>query len=197
MPAPEIERLVGLLARLPTLGPRSARRAVLSLLDNPKAQMQPMIDAMQAVVDHVQECPICGNFDTQSPCSVCANTKRDHKQVCVVRDIADLWALERGNIFQGVYHVLGGVLSAIDGIGPDDLNLDTLVGRIQKGDIEEVILALPATVDGQTTAHYVADRLNKYPVKLTTLARGVPVGGELDYLDDGTLQMALKSRRGL
>ena len=197
MPAKEIETLIGLFARLPTLGPRSARRAVLSLLDNPKAQMMPMIQAMQDVVENIQTCPICGNFDTQSPCNICSNPKKDKKQVCVVRDIADLWALDRANIFHGVYHVLGGVLSALDGVGPDDLNIDKLIGRIQTGEIEEVILALPATVDGQTTAHYIADRLSKYPVQLTTLARGVPVGGELDYLDDGTLQMALKSRRSL
>ena len=197
MPAKEIETLIGLFARLPTLGPRSARRAVLSLLDNPKSQMGPMIQAMQDVVENIQTCPICGNFDTRSPCNICSNPKKDKKQVCVVRDIADLWALDRANIFHGVYHVLGGVLSALDGVGPDDLNIDKLIGRIQTGEIEEVILALPATVDGQTTAHYIADRLSKYPVQLTTLARGVPVGGELDYLDDGTLQMALKSRRSL
>ena len=197
MPAKEIESLISLFARLPTLGPRSARRAVLSLLNNPKSQMTPMIEAMQQVVENIQTCPVCGNFDTQSPCNICANPKKDKKQVCVVQDIADLWALDRANIFHGVYHVLGGVLSALDGIGPDDLNIDKLIGRIQTGDIEEVILALPATVDGQTTAHYIADRIEKYPVKITTLARGVPVGGELDYLDDGTLQMALKSRRSL
>ena len=197
MPAPEIERLIGLFSTLPTMGPRSARRAVLSLLNQPKVKIEPMVQVLQEILDKVQECPICGNRDTQVPCSICANPKRDKKQLCVVQDMADLWALERSGIFHGVYHVLGGVLSAINGVGPEELHLTQLVERIQKGEVEEVILALPATVDGQTTAHYVAQRLEKYPVQLTTLARGVPVGGELDYLDDGTLQMALKSRRSL
>lgn len=197
MPAKEIERLVGLFSTLPTMGPRSARRAVLSLLNQPKVRIEPLIQTLQEVLDKVQECPVCGNMDTGAPCSVCSDPRRDKKQVCVVQDIADLWALERAGIFHGVYHVLGGVLSAINGVGPDELRLPQLVERVQGGEIEEIILALPATVDGQTTAHYVAQRLEKYPVKLTTLARGVPVGGELDYLDDGTLQMALKSRRSL
>ena len=197
MPAKEIERLIGIFSTLPTMGPRSARRAVLSLLNQPKVRIEPMIHCLQDVLDKVQECPICGNRDTGAPCSVCANPRRDKKQVCVVQDIADLWALERAGIFHGVYHVLGGVLSAINGIGPEELRLTQLVERVQGGAVEEIILALPATVDGQTTAHYVAQRLEKYPVQLTTLARGVPVGGELDYLDDGTLQMALKSRRSL
>ena len=197
MPAPEIERLIGLFSTLPTMGPRSARRAVLSLLNQPKVKIEPMVQVLQEILDKVQECPICGNRDTQVPCSICTNPKRDKKQLCVVQDMADLWALERSGIFHGVYHVLGGVLSAINGVGPEELHLTQLVERIQKGEVEEVILALPATVDGQTTAHYVAQRLEKYPVQLTTLARGVPVGGELDYLDDGTLQMALKSRRSL
>lgn len=197
MPAPEIERLIGLFSTLPTMGPRSARRAVLSLLNQPKVKIEPMVQVLQEILDKVQECPICGNRDTQVPCSICTNPKRDKKQLCVVQDMADLWALERSGIFHGVYHVLGGVLSAINGVGPEELHLTQLVERIQKGEVEEVILALPATVDGQTTAHYVAQRLEKYSVQLTTLARGVPVGGELDYLDDGTLQMALKSRRSL
>ena len=197
MPAKEIERLIGIFATLPTMGPRSARRAVLSLLNQPKVRIEPMIQTLQEVLDKVQECPICGNMDTGAPCSVCSDPRRDKKQLCVVQDMADLWALERAGIFHGVYHVLGGVLSAINGIGPEELRLSQLVERVQGGEVEEIILALPATVDGQTTAHYVAQRIEKYPVKLTTLARGVPVGGELDYLDDGTLQMALKSRRSL
>jgi len=197
MPAKEIERLIGIFATLPTMGPRSARRAVLSLLNQPKVRIEPMIQTLQEVLAKVQACPICGNLDTGVPCSVCADPRRDKKQLCVVQDIADLWALERAGIFHGVYHVLGGVLSAINGVGPEELRLSQLVERVQGGEIEEVILALPATVDGQTTAHYVAQRIEKYPVQLTTLARGVPVGGELDYLDDGTLQMALKSRRSL
>ena len=197
MPAKEIERLIGIFSTLPTMGPRSARRAVLSLLNQPKVRIEPMIHTLQEVLDKVQECPICGNMDTSAPCSVCSDPRRDKKQLCVVQDIADLWALERAGIFHGVYHVLGGVLSAINGVGPEELRLSQLVERVQGGEVEEIILALPATVDGQTTAHYVAQRIEKYPVKLTTLARGVPVGGELDYLDDGTLQMALKSRRSL
>ncbi|MBR6232128.1 MAG: recombination protein RecR [Alphaproteobacteria bacterium] len=197
MPAKEIERLIGIFSTLPTMGPRSARRAVLSLLNQPKVRIEPMIQTLQEVLDKVQECPVCGNRDTNVPCSVCSDARRDKKQLCVVQDIADLWALERAGIFHGVYHVLGGVLSAINGVGPEELRISQLVERIQSGEVEEVILALPATVDGQTTAHYVAQRIEKYPVKLTTLARGVPVGGELDYLDDGTLQMALKSRRSL
>ena len=195
MPAKEIERLIGIFATLPTMGPRSARRAVLSLLNQPKVKIEPMIQTLQEVLDKVQECPICGNMDTGAPCSVCSDPRRDKKQLCVVQDMADLWALERAGIFHGVYHVLGGVLSAINGVGPEELRLSQLVERVQGGEVEEIILALPATVDGQTTAHYVAQRIEKYPVKLTTLARGVPVGGELDYLDDGTLQAAFKSRR--
>ena len=197
MPAKEIERLIGIFSTLPTMGPRSARRAVLSLLNQPKVRIEPMIQTLQEVLDKVQECPICGNRDTNVPCSICSDSRRDKKQLCVVQDMADLWALERAGIFHGVYHVLGGVLSAINGVGPEELRLTQLVERVQGGEVEEIILALPATVDGQTTAHYVAQRIEKYPVKLTTLARGVPVGGELDYLDDGTLQMALKSRRSL
>ena len=197
MPSNEIERLIGYFAHLPTMGPRSARRAVLSLLENPELKMTPLIEALQNVKDHIHACPVCGNYDTTVPCSICKDTKRDSKQICVVRDIADLWALERSNSFHGLYHVLGGILSAIDGIGPEDLNIASLEKRIKEGLIDEVILALPATVDGQTTAHYVADRLSASQVKITSLARGVPIGGELDYLDDGTLQMALKSRRGL
>ena len=197
MPAKEIERLISLFSALPTMGPRSARRAVLSLLNQPKIKIEPMLQTLQEVLDKVQECPICGNRDRNVPCSICSDARRDKKQLCVVQDMADLWALERAGIFHGVYHVLGGVLSAINGVGPEELRLSQLVERVQSGEVEEIILALPATVDGQTTAHYVAQRLEKYPVKLTTLARGVPVGGELDYLDDGTLQMALKSRRSL
>ena len=195
MPAPQIEQLVHLISKLPGLGPRSARRAVLYLMNKKEEALLPLISSLQMVADNVVKCPVCGNMDITSPCSICANTKRDNSQICVVQDIADLWALERAGLFKGLYHVLGGVLSAIDGIGPEDLMVVELVKRIQDGDVKEVILALPATVDGQTTAHYVAERLEKYPVKITTLSRGVPVGGELDYLDDGTLQMAFKARR--
>ena len=197
MPAKEIERLIGIFSTLPTMGPRSARRAVLSLLNEPKVRIEPLLQNLQEILEKVQECPVCGNRDTVVPCSICSDPNRDKKQLCVVQDMADLWALERAGIFHGVYHILGGVLSAINGVGPEELRLTQLVERVQGGEVTEVILALPATVDGQTTAHYVAQRLEKYPVQLTTLARGVPVGGELDYLDDGTLQMALKSRRSL
>ena len=195
MSAPQIEHLIQLLSRLPGLGPRSARRGALFLMDKRESHLIPLIQAMQEVADHVKVCPICGNMDTEVPCSICSNTKRDGAQICVVEDVADLWALERAGLFKGHYHVLGGVLSALDGVGPEELKIDSLMARVQSGDVQEVILALPATVDGQTTVHYLADRLAKYPVKITTLSRGVPLGGELDYLDDGTIQMAFKSRR--
>ncbi|MBP5343521.1 MAG: recombination protein RecR [Alphaproteobacteria bacterium] len=195
MAAPQIEQLIHLMSKIPGFGPRSARRAVLHLMNKKEGVLIPLITSMQAVADNIKKCPVCGNMDTMEPCSLCSDIKRDESQICVVQDIADLWALERVGLFKGKYHVLGGVLSAIDGIGPQDLSIADLVGRIQSGVVQEVILALPATVDGQTTAHYVAERLEKYPVKITTLSRGVPVGGELDYLDDGTLQMAFKARR--
>lgn len=195
MSAPEIEHLIQLFSRLPGLGPRSARRGVLSLLNKREGQLLPLIQAMQEVADKVRVCPVCGNMDTQVPCGICSDTKRDASQICVVEDVADLWAIERVGLFKGHYHVLGGVLSALDGVGPDELKIDSLMARIQSGCVNEVILALPATVDGQTTVHYLVDRMAKYPVKMTTLSRGVPLGGELDYLDDGTIQMAFKSRR--
>ena len=195
MPAPQIEQLIRLMSKMPGLGPRSARRAVLYLMNKKESVLNPFITSLQAVADNVKKCPICGNMDTVEPCSICGDNKRNPTQICVVQDIADLWALERVGLFKGKYHVLGGVLSAIDGVGPEELSVSELVARVQSGVVQEVILALPATVDGQTTAHYVAERLGKYPVKITTLSRGVPVGGELDYLDDGTLQMAFKARR--
>jgi len=195
MPAQQIEQLIRLMSKIPGLGPRSARRAVLHLMNKKESVLLPLIASMGAVADNIKRCPICGNMDTIEPCSICSDTKRDASQICVVQDIADLWALERVGLFKGLYHVLGGVLSAIDGVGPEDLSVAGLITRVQSGIVQEVIFALPATVDGQTTAHYVAERLEKYPVKITTLSRGVPVGGELDYLDDGTLQMAFKARR--
>ncbi len=195
MSAPEIEHLIQLFSRLPGLGPRSARRGVLSLLNKREGQLLPLIQAMQEVADKVRVCPVCGNMDTQVPCGICSDAKRDASQICVVEDVADLWAIERVGLFKGHYHVLGGVLSALDGVGPDELKIDSLMARIQSGCVNEVILALPATVDGQTTVHYLVDRMANYPVKMTTLSRGVPLGGELDYLDDGTIQMAFKSRR--
>jgi len=195
MPAPQIEQLIHLMSKIPGFGPRSARRAVLYLMNKKESVLNPLIVSLQAVADNVKKCPICGNMDTIEPCSICGDSKRDVTQICVVQDIADLWALERAGLFKGQYHVLGGVLSAIDGVGPKELSITELVARVQSGVVQEVILALPATVDGQTTAYYVAERLEKYPIKITTLSRGVPVGGELDYLDDGTLQMAFKARR--
>jgi len=195
MSASQIEHLIQLLSRLPGFGPRSARRGVLYLLNKRESQLLPLIQAMQEVADHVKVCPICGNMDTEVPCAICSNVKRDSSQICVVKDVADLWALERAGLFNGHYHVLGGVLSALDGVGPDELKIDSLIARVQSGTVQEIIIALPATVDGQTTVHYLAERLAKYPVKMTTLSRGVPLGGELDYLDDGTIQMAFKSRR--
>ena len=193
----EIDTLVHLLAKLPALGPRSARRAVLYLLKKKDSTMAPLIAAMQDVYDNVQPCPVCGNMDTQVPCAICADEKRDKTTLCVVQDVSDLWALERSNAFKGVYHVLGGVLSALDGVGPEDLKIASLIGKVQTGGIQEVLLALPATVDGQTTAHYIAESLEGLPVKISRLSHGIPVGGELDYLDDGTLQTAIKTRRSL
>lgn len=195
MAAPELEQLIGLLSKLPALGPRSARRAVLSLLKQKESRFVPLVLAMETVLEKVQPCPCCGNMDTQIPCAICSDEKRDKSVVCVVQDVADLWALERAGAFKGVYHILGGVLSALDGVGPDELEIESLIKKVDSGCIKEIILALPATIEGQTTVHYVSDRLAKYDVKLSTLSRGVPVGGELDYLDDGTLQLAFKARR--
>ncbi len=195
MAAPELEHLISLMAKLPTLGPRSARRAVLALLGQREKQFAPLVEAMQTVLERVQTCPVCGNLDTSAPCSVCTDVSRKDNQLCVVRDVADLWAIERSNVFKGQYHVLGGLLSALDGIGPDELQIDSLLHRVQEKSETEIILALPATVEGQTTAHYLFDRLEPLGCVVSTLSRGVPVGGELDYLDDGTLQMAFKARR--
>ena len=191
----DIETLTELLSKLPALGPRSARRAVLFLLKKKQTHMAPLITALDNVMKNVRPCPICGNMDTVEPCSICTDPRRDKSQICVVADIADLWALERANTFHGLYHVLGGVLSALDGIGPEELNISSLIGKVQAGQVKEIILALPATLDGQTTAHYLTDIMEKYPVVITALSHGVPVGGELDYLDDGTLQAAFKTRR--
>ncbi len=195
MSAPEIEQLIHLLAKLPSFGPRSARRAVLFLLNKKESHFDPLLTALKTVRDKIEACPICGNMDTTVPCAVCADATRNHGQICVVRDVADLWALERAGVFRGTYHVLGGVLSALDGVGPEDLRIADLIQKAATGSATEIILALPATIEGQTTAHYLTDRLKDFPVKISALSRGVPVGGELDYLDDGTLQMAFKSRR--
>jgi recombination protein RecR len=194
---PELLRLIELLARLPGLGPRSARRAALFLLKRNDALLKPLAEAMAEAGAKIAQCSVCGNYDTVEPCAICRMEGRDDGLLCVVEDVPDLWALERGGAFRGRYHVLGGVLSAIDGVGPEDLNIASLVARIETGSVREVILALNATVDGQTTAHYVADRLEGKGAALTRLAHGVPVGGELDHLDDGTLAAALRARRGV
>jgi recombination protein RecR len=192
---PEIERLISLLGKLPGLGPRSARRAALALLKRREQLLTPLAQALADAADKVKSCRICGALDTCDPCSVCSDPGRDSSLVCVVEDVGALWALERGGAYRGRYHVLGGVLSALDGVGPKALRVDELVSRVAEGQAREVILALPATVDGQTTAHYLAERLNPSGVNVTMLARGVPVGGELDWLDDGTIAQALRARR--
>ena len=195
MSGPEIERLIQALAKLPGLGPRSARRAALVLLKKRDALLRPLAAALTETDTAVHACSTCGNLDSVDPCGICADPRRDASAICVVEDVADLWALDRAAIFSGRYHVLGGVLSALDGIGPEDLAIAGLIERANKPEVSEVILALSATVDGQTTAHYVTDRLADCNVTISRLAHGVPVGGELDYLDDGTLAAALKARR--
>ncbi|MBL8834951.1 MAG: recombination protein RecR [Alphaproteobacteria bacterium] len=202
MGGPEIERLIELLARLPGLGPRSARRAALHLMKRREALLEPLADAMTTAARAIQVCSVCGNLDSRDPCGLCADGKRDASVVCVVEDVADLWAIERSGAFRGRYHVLGGVLSALDGTGPDDLRIASLVARVRgpgdaPGEVREVVIATNATVEGQTTAHYIADRLAGTGVAITRLAHGVPVGGELDYLDDGTLSAALRARRAV
>ena len=192
---PEIERLIQLLARLPGLGPRSARRAALFLLKKREQIMAPLAAAMQTALEKIEICRVCGNIDTQNPCTVCTDVRREGGIIVVVADVADLWALERAHAVNARYHVLGGTLSPLDGIGPQDLAIDTLVSRAHDPAVMEVILALNATVDGQTTAHYITDLLRDANVKVTRLAHGVPVGGELDYLDEGTLAQALRARR--
>ncbi len=193
----DIDHLISLLAKLPGLGPRSARRAVLHLMKRPDSLMRPLARAMDTAAETIKTCSTCGNLDTRDPCAICADARRDTSVICVVEDVADLWALERGATFKGRYHVLGGTLSALDGVTPEDLGLPQLSARVADGEVAEVILALSATVDGQTTAHVIADRLAEAApnVTLSGLAHGVPVGGELDYLDDGTLSAAMKARR--
>ena len=195
MSSPEIQRLIQLLAKLPGLGPRSARRAALHMIKRRESVMAPLTAALNDAAAKVVTCAICATLDTQDPCAICADPRRDGSIICVVEEIADLWALERGATFKGRYLVLGGVLSALDGIGPEDLNIDLLVARARDANVTEVVLATGVTVDGQTTAHYIAERLADCGVTVTRLAHGVPVGGELDYLDDGTLSAALKARR--
>jgi len=195
MSSPEIGTLTQALARLPGLGPRSARRAVLHLLQRREAALEPLLRALDVVNARMVQCAVCGNVDTIDPCGICADPRRDARALCVVEDVADLWALDKSRLFPGRFHVLGGRLSALDGVRPEDIAIAPLVARVAAGGIDEVVLAMNATLEGQTTAHYIAERLEAYPVRLTQLAHGVPVGGELDYLDEGTLAQALRQRR--
>jgi recombination protein RecR len=195
MASPEIETLTQALARLPGLGPRSARRAVLHLMKKRETALAPLLRALEAVNERLSTCGACGNVDTTDPCGICADPRRDARALCVVEDVPDLWALDRSRLFPGKYHVLGGRLSALEGVRPEDLRIDSLVSRIAAGGIDEVVLAMNATLEGQTTAHYIAERVERFPVRLTQLAHGLPVGGELDYLDEGTLAQALRARR--
>jgi recombination protein RecR len=194
---PEIERLVQLLARLPGLGPRSSRKAVLALLKRRNDLLIPLSEALQQAIAKISECPVCGNLDTVSPCSICADPRRDPSLIVVVEEVGDLWALERASVVSAQYHVLGGHLSPLDGIGPEQLNITSLVGRARLPAVKEILLALNATVEGQSTAHYISDQLANADVTVSRLAQGVPIGGELDYLDDGTLAAAFKARRKL
>lgn len=194
MAANEIEHLITILGRLPGLGPRSARRIALQVLRKRSLLLDPLRDALTSVAEKVVECPLCGNLDSQVPCHLCTDPRRDGAVICVVRDVADLWALERGGEFRGRYFILGDLLSALNGVRPEDLGLDRLEAQVRGGQVHEVILALPSTVEGQTTAHVIADRLEPVGIVVSRLAQGVPVGGELDYLDDGTLSAALRSR---
>lgn len=192
---PELQRLIDLLAKMPGLGPRSAKRAALYLLKKREPVMRPLAFALEDAANKVKACSICGNWDSIDPCAVCADAERDGAVICVVQDVADLWAMERAGAHPGRYHVLGGLLSPLDGIGPDDLNIGTLVSRTKDEKVTEVVFALSATVDGQTTTHYLTEQLENEHVTITKLSQGVPVGGELDYLDEGTLSAAMKARR--
>jgi len=195
MASPEIDALSQALARLPGLGPRSARRAVLHLLKRRETALAPLLRALERVNETLSVCSTCGNVDTVDPCSVCSDPRRDDRLLCVVEEVSDLWALDRSRLFPGRFHVLGGRLSALEGIRPEDLSIDRLVARVARGGIDEVVLAMNATLEGQTTAHYLAERLETYPLRLSQLAHGLPVGGELDFLDEGTLAQALRARR--
>ena len=195
MGGPEIDRLIGLLSRLPGMGPRSARRAALKMLQQPETRMLPLATALAEAASAVKPCGECGNLDSRAPCAICTDPQRDRSIICVVEGVGDLWALERASILRGLYHVLGGTLSALSGIGPEDLNLQPLLNRIDGGGVKEVILALGATVDGATTAHWLTDRLRPFGVAVTKVGQGVPIGGALDVLDDGTIAAALRGRR--
>ena len=191
----KIDNLIELMARLPGIGPRSARRMVLNRLKKPDSLMRPLAKALVETADQIKKCEICGNIDTVSPCNLCEDNRRDQSIIVVIEEVVDLWALERAAVHKGLYHVLGGSLSVIDGVGPDDLGINQLIERADKDSTEEVVLAMNATIDGQTTAYYITDQLSECNVKISRLARGVPVGGELDYMDDGTLMEALESRQ--
>lgn len=191
----KIDNLIELMARLPGIGPRSARRMVLNLLKKPDSLMRSLAKALVETADQIKKCEICGNIDTVSPCNLCEDNRRDQSIIVVIEEVVDLWALERAAVHKGLYHVLGGSLSVIDGVGPDDLGINQLIERADKDSTEEVVLAMNATIDGQTTAYYITDQLSECNVKISRLARGVPVGGELDYMDDGTLMEALESRQ--
>lgn len=193
----QIEKLIRQIAKLPALGTRSARRIVLHLLKNKEKDLPLLIESLTSVSENIKTCSICGNFDTSEVCSICASETRNSKIVCVVQDVADLWAMERSGVYQGKYHVLGGVLSALDGVLPQDLNITSLEERVQSKEIEELIMALPATVDGQITTQYLLNKFKPTGIKISTLAQGIPVGAELDYMDDGTLELALGSRKNL
>jgi recombination protein RecR len=195
MGGPEVEKLIGLLAKLPGMGPRSARRAALKMLQQPEARMLPLASALAEAARAVKACRLCGNLDSRDPCSICTDPQRDCSLICIVEGVGDLWALERASVYRGLYHVLGGTLSALSGVGPEDLNVASLLTRIAEGGVSEVILALGATVDGATTAHWLTDRLKPLGVVVTRVAQGVPIGGALDVLDDGTLAAALRARR--
>jgi len=191
----EIDQLIGLMAKLPGLGPRSARRAVLQLVKKRTLLLEPLARSMTEVAVTARECSTCGNVGTSETCDICSDQKRDESVLCVVSDVSDLWAMERSAAYKGRYHVLGGVLSALDGVGPEELHIPRLVHRVEAGGVNEVVLALSATIDGQTTAHYIADQLEGSGASVTSLAQGVPIGGELDYLDDGTITAAMKARK--
>jgi recombination protein RecR len=195
MASQEIEALSSALARLPGLGPRSARRAVLWLVKHREQALPALLEALAAVSETLVECQTCGNVDTRDPCAICADPRRDGRALCVVEEVSDVWALDRARLFPGRYHVLGGRLSALDGVGPENLNIASLLARVEDGSVDEVVLAMNATLEGQTTAHYIAERLESFPLRVTQLAHGLPVGGELDYLDEGTLAQALRARR--
>lgn len=191
----DIDKLIRMISKLPSIGPRSSRRIVLQLLKKKEVLLEPLINSLEDVAKNVKTCEICGNFDTISPCQICMSDKKDNQSLCIVQDVSDLWAMEKVSIFRGKYHILGGILSALDGIAPEDLNIESLIYRIMQNDIKEVVLALPATVDGQITTHYLLSRLKECDVKVTSLAQGIPMGAELDYMDEGTLQLAFNSRK--